>query len=242
MTTMTDLAEEVRKWTTSFYVSEISSDVAKWLPELRNALPGSLDHFLLMLLDDPGSYHRIQQKMAGALSNYLNAHPEQGTDEDSDEDVDMNSDQDLDGHSREDIDGHSHENIDEDSREETDVNKNPDTPATPDAPSPGNSESRAIDEATFFTELIVLREMLAPLLDKTKPVYWITNRSHQPQDVIEGFQWSKDLIDNYRWNLAPNIWNRHGDCENIQYPNLVSPTPNPISLSRVHLQPIASRQ
>lgn len=237
VTTMSDLSQEVRLWTISFHVPTLSADVAEWMPELRKALPGSLDHFLLILLDNPSSYRRVQQNMAGALSDFLNTHLDPGPDEETDEDIDMDSDQDLDGDSLENIDGDSREEI-----EEIDVNSDSEIPATPDLPSPGNSESRAIDEATFFAELTVLREMLVPLVNKSNPVYWITNRVHQPQDMIEGFHWSRDLIDNYRWGLARNIWNRHGDCKTIQYPKPFGPTNNLVYSSRVYLQPLASRK
>lgn len=123
---------------------------------------------------------------------------------------------------------------------DADVDSNPDVPATVDPTSTGNSESRGIDEDTFFNELLVLREMLAPLLDESKPIYWITNRSHQPQDMCEDFEWSCCLMNTFVWKFGGNLWKCHGNCEITQclIPfGLMSNLQHP----RVYLQPFASR-
>lgn len=58
---LSELQRRVEKSIIPSSVTELSYVVRDWLPGLRNALPGSFDHLLLLLLDDLGSYHTISK-------------------------------------------------------------------------------------------------------------------------------------------------------------------------------------
>ncbi|KAJ5746668.1 hypothetical protein N7520_011850 [Penicillium odoratum] len=61
--------------------------------------------------------------------------------------------------------------------------------------------------------LFTLRDLVAPLRDPTEPkhiVYWIQDRKDQPDNVLEEWRWSKDLIviDDFKKRIVETEWYR----------------------------------
>ncbi|KAJ5654616.1 hypothetical protein N7490_001619 [Penicillium lividum] len=72
-------------------------------------------------------------------------------------------------------------------------------------------DGRKRDELKFGIALRTLRDLVAPLRDPTEPnhtIFWIQGREDQPDSVLEEWEWSKDLIDDFKKRIVETEWNR----------------------------------
>ncbi|OQE02594.1 hypothetical protein PENSOL_c002G10975 [Penicillium solitum] len=82
----------------------------------------------------------------------------------------------------------------------------------PQLPPSWNGEwCRERDELLFCRELQMLRELVGPLRDTSKPIYWITDRVETAWEMAHGFLASKELIADFKEELYETAWNR---CKN----------------------------
>ena len=184
------LQSSVAEFEMGFDLATFAQVITDKLPHLREqALPGSFDHLLLIMFDGIDSYQEIQQAMMGAIPNYLETHQNAVLFADSHRDRGIFR---MLNPSR--IDG-AHET------------------ATLQARSTMTAESRLNDERFFHNELLLLRELVAPLRDSTKPIYWVTSRSNMVHEVVDDFDWSVDLIAKFKKYLKNSLWDHHENCE-----------------------------
>ncbi|KAJ5179192.1 hypothetical protein N7492_002402 [Penicillium capsulatum] len=177
-----------------YQVRFFANDVHSWLPGLREALPGSFDHLLLMLLDDLDSYTHLQRVMHDALSEYFVNHPD---------DEKKVQDPAEEGRSRRRNPGRKARNVRGTGRSKQ--------PALSDPACAGNTDTRYSDEMAFFDDILVLRQLLAPLRRESKPIHWITNRYPQSLEMLQGLRWSDACLENLSDHIEPKLWARHGE-------------------------------
>ncbi|CAI7622726.1 unnamed protein product [Penicillium glandicola] len=74
---------------------------------------------------------------------------------------------------------------------------------------PWNDEwCRKMDESLFSRELRMLKDLVEPLRDTSKPIYWITDRVESALEMGNGFVASKELIAEFKKDLYETLWNR----------------------------------
>ncbi|CAP93699.1 Pc16g10290 [Penicillium rubens Wisconsin 54-1255] len=79
----------------------------------------------------------------------------------------------------------------------------------PQLPSSQDGEwCRKSDEFLFSHELQMLRNLVEPLRDTSKPIYWITDRVESALEMDNGFLASKELIADFKKDLSETAWNR----------------------------------
>ncbi|KAJ5509701.1 hypothetical protein N7527_011844 [Penicillium freii] len=79
----------------------------------------------------------------------------------------------------------------------------------PQLPPSWNGEwCREGDELLFSRELQMLRDLVEPLRDTSKPIYWITDRLETALEMDNGFLASKELIEDFKKELYETAWNR----------------------------------
>lgn len=89
----------------------------------------------------------------------------------------------------------------------------------PQRPPSWNGEwCRERDELLFRRELQMLRELVGPLRDTSKPIYWITDRVETTWEMTHGFLASKELIADFKEELYETAWSRRKNCLQTPHP------------------------
>jgi hypothetical protein len=63
----------------------------------------------------------------------------------------------------------------------------------------------------------MLRNLVEPLRDTSKPIYWITDRVESALEMDNGFLASKELIADFKKDLSETAWNRRKNCLQIHH-------------------------
>lgn len=89
----------------------------------------------------------------------------------------------------------------------------------PQLPPSWNGEwCREGDEILFSRELRMLRDLVGPFRDTSRPIYWITDRVETALEMDNGFLASKELIAEFKEELYETAWNRRKNCLQIPRP------------------------
>lgn len=184
------LLEQIARFDVGFDLKTFPQYIASWLPRLNKALPGSYEHLLLLMYDDLDHYVGLQQSMAKGkgIPNFLETHLDQVKHADRLRNI-----------------GRAYEWSNPRYR----------SPATLRARGPPCVESKRRDEAFFFSELRMLRDLLAPVRDPSRPVFWVTCRSDRADETAPQFAASQDLIDGFKAHLMDALYDHHKNCKNI---------------------------
>ncbi|KAJ6190899.1 hypothetical protein N7519_000920 [Penicillium mononematosum] len=174
------LREEVSYFVVGFKLTDLPDMIASYIPSWQtNTLPGSFAHLLYSLF---GSFEAVVE-----LQQSLDNIPEY-------------------------FDEHRHRamfanRIRNFNREPEDL-KCGATVAPQLPPSQDGEWCRKSDEFLFSRELQMLRNLLEPLRDTSKPIYWITDRADSALEMDNGFLASKELIADFKKDLYETAWNR----------------------------------
>jgi len=71
---------------------------------------------------------------------------------------------------------------------------------------------RQQDESLFSRELRMLRDLVEPLRDTSKPTHWITDRIENAGQIESGFLASKNLIEDFKEHLLKTAWSHRKNC------------------------------
>ncbi|KGO52407.1 hypothetical protein PEX2_110490 [Penicillium expansum] len=174
------LREEVSCFVIGFNLNDLSHMISFCLPGWKtNTLPGSFAHLLYSLFGPFEEVAKLQQSMNN-IPEYFNEYRHRA------------------------MFANRIRNI---NREPKDFKCG--ATFAPQLPPSWNGEwCREDDEYLFSRELRMLRDLMGPLRDTFKPIYWITDRVESALEMDNGFQASKELIVDFRKDLYETSWNR----------------------------------
>lgn len=187
------LREEVSYFVIGFKLNDLPDMIASYLPGLKtDTLPGSFAHLLFSLFGPFEEVAELQRSLSN-IPDYFNDYRHRA------------------------MFANRIRNI---NREPKDF-KCGATFAPQLPPSWDGEWCREGDEFLFSRELRMLRDLVEPLRDTSKPIYWITDRVETALEMDNGFLASKELIADFKKELYETAWNRRKNC--LQIPHISPP-------------------
>jgi hypothetical protein len=178
------LREEVSYFVIGFSLDDLPDMIASYLPSWQtNTLPGSFAHLLYSLFGPFEEVVKLQQSLDN-IPEYFDEHRHRAM---------------------------FANRIRNFNREPEDL-KCGATFAPQLPPSQDGEWCRKSDEFLFSRELQMLRNLVEPLRDTSRPIYWITDRVESALEMENGFLASKELIADFKKNLYETAWNRRKNC------------------------------
>jgi hypothetical protein len=170
------LNDIIEEYTIGFDLTTFPQAIANWIPRLRDALPGSYEHLLLLIFDEVKEFNKFQSALRDSgVPDSLK--PRQ--------------------------DGTLTINTDRSGRKPIGRGRYKGQSKSILIPRGRIVQySQTTDEMSFSRELHILRLMVAPLRDEKEEIIWITSREEQPDDMIQQFEAAKLVINDFKKHIV----------------------------------------